>query len=76
MDPSEERDCCYVSEPPFFHSSNLIDLSNCSTTSKASRIQEFFDVENIPELTAEEVAAIEAAGAKLHKRVFTRVFTD
>ena len=39
-------------------------------------MQEFIDVENIPDLTAEEVKAIEAAGANLHKRIFTNVFTD
>jgi len=43
-----------------------------TTTSKVSRIQEFLDVESIPDLTTEEVEAIEAAGAKLHKRVFLR----
>jgi hypothetical protein len=47
-------------------------MLNCSTTSKVSRIQEFFDVENVPDLTTEEVEAIEAAGAKLHKRVFLK----
>jgi len=43
-----------------------------TTTSKVSRIQEFLDVEKIPDLTAEEVETIEAAGAKLHKRVYLR----
>jgi hypothetical protein len=48
----------------------MVDLSNCSTTSKESRLQEFLDTENVPDLTAEEVDAIDAAGAKLHKRVY------
>jgi diketogulonate reductase-like aldo/keto reductase len=43
-----------------------------TTTSKVSRIQELLDVENIPDLTAEEVEAIETAGAKFHKRVFMK----
>ncbi|KAF8812139.1 Aldo/keto reductase [Phlegmacium glaucopus] len=43
-----------------------------TTTSKVSRIQEFLDVQNVPDLTAEEVKAIEAAGAKLHKRAYLR----
>lgn len=43
-----------------------------TTTSKVSRIQECLDVENLPDLSAEEVDAIEAAGAKLHKRVYLR----
>jgi diketogulonate reductase-like aldo/keto reductase len=41
-----------------------------TTTSKQSRIQEFLDTENVPDLTAEEVDAIETAGAKLHKRIY------
>jgi len=41
-----------------------------TTTSKASRVQEFLDTEHVPDLTAEEVDAIDAAGAKLHKRVY------
>ncbi|KAF8798151.1 Aldo/keto reductase [Phlegmacium glaucopus] len=43
-----------------------------TTTSKVSRIQEFLDVQNVPDLTAEEVEAIEAAGAKLHMRAYLR----
>jgi len=41
-----------------------------TTTSKQSRIEEFLDTENVPDLTAEEVDAIETAGAKLHKRIY------
>jgi hypothetical protein len=48
----------------------LLTCRNCSTTSKQSRLQEFLDTENVPDLTAEEVDAIEAAGAELHKRVY------
>jgi hypothetical protein len=48
----------------------LVDLSNCSTSSKVSRLQEFLDAEHVPDLTAEEVDAIEAEGAKLHKRFY------
>jgi len=47
-----------------------------TTTSKVSRIQEFLDVEQVPDLTAEEIEAIEAAGAKLHKRVYLRHLFD
>jgi aryl-alcohol dehydrogenase-like predicted oxidoreductase len=43
-----------------------------STSTKAERIQEFLSVENLPDLTAEEIDAIEEAGSKLHKRVFMR----
>ena len=48
----------------------MADLLNCSTTTKKPRLQEFLDTENVPDLTAEEVDAIDAAGAKLHKRVY------
>ncbi|KAF5330572.1 hypothetical protein D9619_005904 [Psilocybe cf. subviscida] len=41
-----------------------------TTTTKVQRIHEFQDVENIPDLTPEEVEAIEEAGAKLHHRQF------
>ncbi|KAF8201563.1 NADP-dependent oxidoreductase domain-containing protein [Pholiota molesta] len=43
-----------------------------TTSTKAERIQEFLSVENLPDLTAEEIDAIEEAGSKLHKRVFMR----
>jgi diketogulonate reductase-like aldo/keto reductase len=41
-----------------------------TTSSKAGRIREYLDTENIPELTADELRLIETAGAKLHKRFF------
>lgn len=43
-----------------------------STSSKAERIREYIDTENIPELTPQEVELIETTGAKLHKRFFVR----
>ncbi|KAF9013966.1 NADP-dependent oxidoreductase domain-containing protein [Cyathus striatus] len=48
-----------------------------TTTSKANRIKEFLDTENVPDLTPEEIQAIESAGSKLYKRVYmTRVFGE
>lgn len=48
-----------------------------TTSSKQSRIQEFLDSENIPDLEEEEINAIEEAGSKLHKRAFMhRVFGE
>ncbi|KAF9053189.1 NADP-dependent oxidoreductase domain-containing protein [Panaeolus papilionaceus] len=41
-----------------------------TTTSKVHRIKEFQDTDNVPDLTAEEIQAIEEAGAKLHKRQY------
>ena len=72
VDIGQERGCCYVRNlrPLLIHGSYLADLSNCSTTTKVSRIQEFLDVENVPDLTTEEVEAIQAAGANLHKKVY------
>lgn len=43
-----------------------------TTTSKASRIKEFLDTKNVPDLTEEEVHVIEEAGEKLHKRIYMR----
>ena len=70
MDPGQERGCCYVSMPSPSMIYLVFNLSNCSTTSKESRLHEFLDTENVPDLSAEEIDAIEAAGAKLHKRVY------
>ncbi|KAH7889387.1 NADP-dependent oxidoreductase domain-containing protein [Phlebopus sp. FC_14] len=42
-----------------------------TTSSKAERIREYLDTENVPDLTAEEIELIETTGAKLHKRFFT-----
>ncbi|KIK98728.1 hypothetical protein PAXRUDRAFT_133664 [Paxillus rubicundulus Ve08.2h10] len=41
-----------------------------TTSSKAERIREYLDTENVPDLTAEEIDLIDATGAKLHKRFF------
>jgi len=41
-----------------------------TTSSKAERIREYIDTENVPELTPEEMALIETTGAKLHQRYF------
>ncbi|KAG8217876.1 NADP-dependent oxidoreductase domain-containing protein [Butyriboletus roseoflavus] len=41
-----------------------------TTSSKAERIREYIDTENIPELTTQEVELIDTTGAKLHKRFF------
>ncbi|THH33950.1 hypothetical protein EUX98_g208 [Antrodiella citrinella] len=41
-----------------------------STSNKVERLKEYLDVENIPELTGEEMQAIKTEGAKEHHRVF------
>ncbi|KAF8843548.1 Aldo/keto reductase [Paxillus ammoniavirescens] len=41
-----------------------------TTSSKAERIREYLDTENVPDLTAEEIDLIDETGAKLHKRFF------
>lgn len=43
-----------------------------STSSKVERLREYLDVETLPELTSEEVQAIEEAGSKGHHRVFMK----
>ncbi|KAF8447502.1 NADP-dependent oxidoreductase domain-containing protein [Boletus edulis BED1] len=48
------------------------DVLVVTTSSKAERIREYLDTENVPELTPEEVTLIETTGAKLHKRYFVR----
>lgn len=45
-----------------------------STSSKAERIREYLDTENIPELSPEEIELIDTTGAKLHQRYFVRPF--
>jgi len=35
-------------------------------------MNEFLDTETVPDLTPEEIKAIEEGGAKLHKRIFMR----
>ncbi|KAF9246141.1 NADP-dependent oxidoreductase domain-containing protein [Melanogaster broomeanus] len=41
-----------------------------TTSSKAERIIEYLDTENVPDLTADELDLIETTGAKLYKRAF------
>ncbi|KAK2466800.1 hypothetical protein APHAL10511_001058 [Amanita phalloides] len=41
-----------------------------TTSSKESRIKEFIDTVNVPDLTAEHIREIEEAGSKIHKRFF------
>lgn len=56
---------------------NAEPSAHSSTTSKVSRIQEAIDTENVPDLTAEEIRALEEAGSLLHKRVYmAKVFGD
>ncbi|KAL0946691.1 hypothetical protein HGRIS_012878 [Hohenbuehelia grisea] len=43
-----------------------------TTSSKAERVKEYLDSANVPDLTEEEIGAIETTGAKLHKRIFLR----
>jgi hypothetical protein len=40
----------------------------CRTSSKAARIREFIDTEQVPDLTAAEIQAIDDAGSTLIKR--------
>ena len=40
------------------------------TSSKVERIQEYLDIENVPDLTPEETEEIEATGAQLHRRFY------
>ncbi|THH17240.1 hypothetical protein EW146_g3539 [Bondarzewia mesenterica] len=41
-----------------------------TTTSKEARLKEYLDAAALPDLTTEEVAAIDEAGSELHKRHF------
>ncbi|KAJ7273315.1 NADP-dependent oxidoreductase domain-containing protein [Mycena rebaudengoi] len=41
-----------------------------TTSNKAERIREYLATSQVPDLTAEEIAAIDEAGGRLHKRVF------
>ncbi|GBE82184.1 NAD/NADP-dependent indole-3-acetaldehyde reductase [Sparassis crispa] len=47
-----------------------------STSSKEERIKEYLEVETLPDLTAEEVGAIDVAGSKVHHRVFQNWLDD
>jgi hypothetical protein len=46
---------------------------NYRTTSKVERVKEYLEVENVPDLTEEEVRAITEAGYNLHQRFFVSV---
>lgn len=47
------------------------------TTSKVARIKETLETIEVPDLTVEEIQAIDKAGSKLHKRVYMgHVFND
>ncbi|KAF7363603.1 Aldo-ket-red domain-containing protein [Mycena sanguinolenta] len=48
-----------------------------TTSSKEARIKEYLEVSHVPDLTAEEIQAIDNAGAKQHKRFFGKqIFGD
>lgn len=47
-----------------------------TTTTKEARLAEYISTANLPDLTAEEVAAIDAAGATYHKRHFTSFWPE
>ncbi|KAI0726648.1 Aldo/keto reductase [Fomitopsis betulina] len=46
-----------------------------TTSSKLERIKEYIAVETLPDLTAEEVKAIDEEGSKTHHRVFVSIVT-
>jgi diketogulonate reductase-like aldo/keto reductase len=50
----------------------ILSTPHRRTSSKADRIKEYLATADVPDLTAEEMQAIDDAGAKLHKRVFAR----
>lgn len=62
---AEGSNCCYVSR--FLIRKGFL-ITCCSTSSKPDRIQATLKVTDLPDLTTEEVVAIDEAGAKLHKR--------
>ena len=43
-----------------------------STSTKMARIKEFLDTGHVPDLSKEEIGAIEEAGSKLHQRIWMR----
>ena len=45
------------------------------TSSKVERVKEYLAAETLPDLTPEEIKAIEEEGSKLHHRVFVSVVT-
>lgn len=42
------------------------------TTSKDSRMKEYLDTANVPDLTEEELQAIDSAGEQFYKRIYVR----
>jgi len=53
----------------------MIDIQS-RTSAKMARI-EFLDTEHVPDLSKEEIGAIEEAGSKLHQRIFMwHIFND
>jgi len=54
----------------------MIDVQS-STSAKMARIKEFLDTEHVPDMSKEEIGAIEETGSKLHQRIWVRhVFND
>ncbi|CCM00716.1 uncharacterized protein FIBRA_02756 [Fibroporia radiculosa] len=47
-----------------------------TTTSKAERVQEYLAAEALPDLTLEEVSAIDEAGTKVHHRYFAKYWDN
>ncbi|KAI0647040.1 Aldo/keto reductase [Trametes meyenii] len=47
-----------------------------TTSSKAERVREYVATQSLPELTQEEVQAINEAGSKVHHRVFMKDWID
>jgi len=47
----------------------MIDVQS-STSGKMARIKELLDTEHVPDLTKEEIGAIEEAGSKLYQRIW------
>lgn len=45
-----------------------------STSSKAERLREYINTENVPELTPEEMELIETTGEETHQRAFVSSF--
>lgn len=64
---SEGYYCCDVGIS-YHPSKYAVDSFLYRTSSKATRMKEFLDTEEVPELTIAEIQAIEDAGSKMHKR--------
>lgn len=54
----------------FMHPKPIVSFS--STTSKPERIVETLRTPDLPDLTAEEITAIETNGSKQHNRIFMK----